>query len=112
MMQHSKFLTNSKPSAGATTHVSFSQDEKLASRPELFWAFTILLNQSSLVDIAWRKATYDKKQVSTLEKDEATENPSYNKNKFTGSPAFKELKNLIVAILSSNIGNDKTATKS
>ncbi len=105
-MIHSKFLSAPKPSAGMPTP-KLSQDETPGSHPvispELFRFFFILINQNvAAADIAWRKATYPKEpEIAKIAKDDASSN-DYNKSKLTGSPAFKELKNLIITILLSN----------
>lgn len=68
--------------------------------PELLWAVI----QKNFVQVAWRRAIPPQKQASTSQNDELGHKaiyPTYNKSKFTGSPAFKELKNLIIVILTS-----------
>lgn len=94
------------------THIntSFSQSEDSAQgilSPELYRFFSILINRGSPA-IAWRKAAYEEKPVSVATKDESSSKasyPAYNKSKFTGGPAFKELKSIIVVILASQKEN-------
>jgi hypothetical protein len=102
MIQSGKFL--GRPTAyteGENTVVSFSLP---GISPELLWGII----QGNFAQVAWRKAVHEKNQVSTHEKDALANKavyPAYNKSKFTGSPAFKELKNLILIILTSQKGN-------
>ncbi len=97
MIQNHPFSSN----AGA---YSTEQQTDLSISPDLLWR-TI---QNNFSQVAWRKAISPQKQVNTLntlDKDEAEHKPvypTYNQSKLTGSPAFKELKNLIITILSNN----------
>ncbi len=71
--------------------------------PEFLWAII----QKNFAQVAWRRATPPQKQASATQNDELGRKaiyPAYNKSKFTGSPAFKELKNLIIVILTSQTG--------
>lgn len=95
-----------------TSHINtrFSQSEsspRSMLSPELLWFFGILINRGG-AEIAWRKAVYEEKPVNVAAKDESASKPAYpayNKSKFTGGPAFKELKSIIVGILASQKEN-------
>ena len=90
-------------SLGNSPSESFSLGERETSfaaiSPELFLAFNFFINQTSFGGIAWRKAVDDKPQTNALDKNDLTSKPLHIKNQFTGSPAYKELKNLIATIL-------------
>ena len=69
--------------------------------PECVWN---MIFTSKMAEIAWRKPISGKSQA---ESQSTSNNHLYAQSKLTGSPAFKELKNLIVAILLNNSGKNK-----
>lgn len=96
-MIQSKFL----PDSQSAKNTPFSVAD---IHPALFLTFTALINQEKFANIAWRKATGSTSQTKpTSDKNGHNTNHFYARGLLTGSPAFKELKNLVVAIiLSSN----------
>ena len=82
---------------------SFSHTPDLS--PECIWN---MIFTSKMAEIAWRKPISSKSQTESQTIGAAQSgNHFYAQSKLTGSPAYKELKNLIVAILLNNNAKNK-----
>lgn len=107
MKTPSNFPTSPKPRT--PLHPSFSPEETQTPQakisPELFWTFVDIFNNPNLLARIAKRQAGSKNQASAFDRGELVNKPAHNKSKFTGSPAFKELKNLIVVILTSQKGN-------